>query len=121
MKQSRGNAGTHHVFKVQSVMLCGLGAAAVGAQLHLSGTLPGSIYMTLAQLVLALVVGATHLTQQGKGIVWWRFALFLAFGLCAGANVGTWIENALQESGLCKGEGWTLFPGALLLSSSSTR
>lgn len=115
--RTRGGSAVDHLFKVNAVASLGLVAASFGVRAHFNGTLPGGDYMTIAQVVLGLVIGVGHVGMQHKGISWWRFIAFLLFGLCAGSNVGTWIESALGDIGFCAGNGFWSVPDMDWLTS----
>jgi len=100
-----------HLMKVHGVACAGLAASAVGVKWHFDGTLPGGHLMTLAQVILGMFIGWMHVKKDdNKGINPIRLVAMLLFGLCAGANVGTWIQSAFAESGICEGIGWAGFP-----------
>jgi hypothetical protein len=106
MGYGRKTTAEDHLLNVHGVVAAGLCASAAGVKLHLAGEMLGGDHMTLAQVVLGGLIGLGHVSGKTEGISWWRFLAFLAFGLCAGANVGTWIESALQDTGFCAGSGW---------------
>ena len=84
-----------------------------GTKLHLDNMSPweGSDMMTIAQIICIVILGATEVVgTKSNGISVWRFCLFLYCAFAAGLNVGTWVDNAAQESGLCRGEGWRALP-----------
>ena len=67
--------------------------------------------MTLVQIICIIILGASEMTGRGtKGISPLRAVVYLVCALAAGLNVGTWVVNAAQENGLCKGSGWSLVP-----------
>ena len=74
----------------------------------------GGDHMTLAQLALAALLGLTGLARTPYPL---RAAIFLAFAVCAGLNVGTWVQRALQEVGYCAGSGWAWLPDLDFFSS----
>ena len=67
-----------------------------------------------AQILLGGIITVTHLDSNHdvhlQGLVWWRFVVLLAFGVCAGANVGTWVESALGDIGVCDTAGFDWVP-----------
>lgn len=97
-------------------LLCALGvsSAALGAQSHLQGIVRGGDLATIAQ---AALLAFLQFLKGKNNIRMMRFAVFLLFSFCAGLNVGTWITNALQDSGFCEGTGHWLVPDADSIAS----
>ena len=105
-----GYTAADHLLRVNGVVALGLAASSYGVKMHLDGTMPGGDHMTLAQVVLGALIGVGHSSVQTDGISLWRLAALVLFGLCAGANVGTWLEAAMQETGFCVGTGFESLP-----------
>ena len=58
---------------------------------------------TLSQVLLLALIAATH-TARGsgaRGVSLPRMGLLLAFGACAGVNVGSWVAAAMEQAGAC--------------------
>ena len=71
----------------------------------------GSDWWTIVQMLCFFVLGVSEVTMdKNNGLSLWRLSAFLVCAFAAGINVGTWVENALEESGLCKGRGWSSIP-----------
>ena len=102
---------TNHLKNVFGVTCIGIAAAAIGVKGHFSGTIPGGDLMYLIQVISVIVLGFSwHSSQKYSGISWWRFAVMIVCCLAAGANVGTWIQAAFEEMGICQGSGWSAIP-----------
>ena len=114
-----------HLRDVFGVTCIGILTAAIGVRGHFNGTIPGGDMMYLAQVVCIILLGISwHSSQVYSGISWWRFVVMIVCCLAAGANVGTWIQKAFEEIGICQGQGFHSVPdqdwiGQWLSSSGS--
>ena len=108
------------VSHLRDVHLCaslGLAAAGFGVRCHFNGTLSGSDMMTVAQWILMVLIGVTHVSNKQRSLTFGRLVMLVLFCVAAGANTGTWIEKALMEVGICRGFGWKALPDLDWLAS----
>jgi hypothetical protein len=89
----------------------GIGIAAFGAYCRIHGT--GNINKTLLNIggdVMNLMQVLMFVATKHYKDYSIRLICFIICTFCAGMNVGTWITNALQDSGFCEGTGHWLVP-----------
>lgn len=120
MSDSKSGVASAHVRNVMLTTGIGLCVAGGSSYAHVSNLLPpelhGGIMMTLVQVVCIALLGTSSVCCSRSGFSFPLFLLFLACAFAAGANVGTWVDHTLQESGLCEGEGLAWLPDADIFS-----
>ena len=106
------------VAQVHSLAFVGCALAAVGARAHLDRwsfmgkPIEAGTHMYLAQVLCVTLLSFGNATHSLSGISAWKAFLFSALAFTAGVNVGSWVQVALQEAGLCRGYGWNWIPDA---------
>ena len=113
----------HHVTQVYALTFVGCAIAALGSKLHLNNSsvmgfpIHAGFQWTIIQAIAIFIITASNtMSSRTSGISIWRAAVFFVLAFSAGVNVGSWFQNALQEVGLCKGSGFSLFPDIDFLS-----
>jgi FtsH-binding integral membrane protein len=107
-----------HMICVHGLVGAGLCCAAWGANMHLNGgPLRGGDEMLFVQIACVFLLGIGEVSASGvKGISAWRAVVFFVCCFAAGLNAGTWVWNAAQVAGLCKGNGSEMFRSFDILS-----
>tara|TARA_B100001094_G_scaffold300713_1_gene326346 strand:+ start:46 stop:864 length:819 start_codon:yes stop_codon:yes gene_type:complete len=103
IKNNNENNESFYLQKVYGTATVGLGVAAIGAHAHINkmsiGPIPiqGGGFMYFLSIVTLIAIISTKKKESLDSLLDpLRFNLFLAFALCQGCQVGTWIELALR-------------------------
>lgn len=100
------DAALQHVAKVHLVAGLGVAVSGIGSYLHMTDIISAGDHMTIAQVILALIVAGSYAGCNSDGLSPWRFVVLMACALCAGVNMGSWMQGTLMQNKLCYETGW---------------
>ena len=125
VKNETTKAIRNHVTLVYAFTFLGCSFAAIGSKMHLTNSslfgfpIQAGFHWTIIQAIAIAVIQASSnspTTSKTNNISVWRAAVFFILAFSAGVNVGSWFQYALQEVGLCRGNGFSFFPDLDFLS-----
>jgi len=116
VSKSADEKAKRYIAQVYALSFFGCLVAALGAKANLERWRVGGMvieagtHMYIAQVVSLFLISMGNKSETISGVSWWRSALFATLAFSAGVNVGSWVRMALQEAGVCVGDGWSFVP-----------